>query len=247
MRLYLTISLIIFLFTSCNDRATDVNIQQELKNDTTAKESHILFETPQVIDSTHIIMYPLIFRKTGYNNSYTSSSRSESTSYWNLIFYNAETGQQHLLTDDKKILISTISFSPPASSSYSGNAYENGINILKNKIFYTVLSKDYNADKQLNFDDPNYLYVSDKEGNNFRQISPDDYNIISWDVLKGTTKIIMQGQKDENNDKKFDNDDRLVPLIADLASMQAGKPTFDSTYINAVQQKLSRIWKPESK
>jgi len=242
----LSIILTVLILTACNDTKHDVNLQQELKNDSTAKASQIIFAEPQIIDSSHIIIYPLLLEKTSYR-SYGSSGGGERTSYWNLIFYNTETAHQHLLTSDKKILIYSINLSGLSSSSSSSDIWTNGINIFKSSIIYTAVSKDYNSNNQLDQEDPNYLYVSGKDGNGFRQISPEDYNITSWDVVKGTSKIIMQGQKDENGDKKFDGNDKAIPLVVDLTLMRPALETFNSNYIDTLKQKLVTIWKPVKK
>ena len=241
----LSIVLTILILTACNDTNQDVNLQRDFKNDTTTKASQIIFAEPQIIDSSHIIIYPLLFEKTSYG-SYGSSGGGEKMSYWNLIFYNTETTQQHLLTSDKKILIYSINLSNTSSSS-SSDIWTNGINIFKSNIVYTAVSKDLNLNNQLDQDDPNYLYVSDKEGNGFRLISPEDYNIISWDVVKGTSKIIMQAQKDENGDKKFNANDATIPLVVDLNSMKPAVETFNINYIDSLKQKLVMIWKPVKK
>ena len=242
----LSIILTVLILTSCNDTKQEVNLQQDLKNDTTAKAIQILFAEPQIIDSSHIIIYPLLFEKISYE-SYGSSGGGEKTSYWNLIFYNTETAQQHLLTSDKKILIYSINLSSSSSSSSSGDIWTNGINIFKSNIIYTAVSKDYNSNNQLDQDDPNYLYVSDKEGNSFRQISPEDYNITSWDVVKGTSKISMQGQKDVNGDKKFDANDTTIPLVVDLTVMKPAVETFNNNYMDTLKQRLVTIWKSVKK
>lgn len=239
----LSFILAVVTLASCGNKEEDVNLQQSVKKDTTLKSNHILFAESQIIDSSHFIIYPLILEKA-YRDSYGSSGGGEKTSYWNLIFYNTETSQQHLLTSDKKILIYSINIGgSSSSSSASGNVWTNGINILKSNIIYTVVSKDYNLNNKLDQDDPSYLYISDKEGNSFRQVSPDDYNIITWDIVKGTSKIIMKGQKDENRDKKFDNNDSIIPLIVDLTWMKPAVETFNSNYIDSLKRKLITIWK----
>ena len=245
MHKLLSIILTLLILTGCNDTKHDVNLQQNIKNDTTAKAIQILFAEPQIVDSSHIIIYPLLFEKISYE-SYGSSGGGEKTSYWNLIFYNTETAQHHLLTSDKKILIYSINLSSSSSSS-SSDIWKNGINIFKSNIIYTAVSNDYNSNNQLDQDDPNYLYVSDKEGNNFRQISPEDYNITSWDVVKGTSKIIMQGQKDVNGDKKFDAKDATIPLVVDLTLIKPAVEAFDSNYLDTLKQKLMTIWKSPRK
>ena len=235
---------IIFILTSCNSKTEDINLQQGIKNDTMIKTSQIIFSEPQTIDSSSVVIYPLISEKTTYGGNYGSSGGGgEKISYWNLIFYNTETGAKNLLTKKNKILIYSINMG--GSSSSSSGIWTNGINIFKDNIIYTVVSKDYNQNKILDQGDPNYLYVSTKEGNGFRQISPDDYNIRSWEVVKGTTKIIMQGQKDENGDKKFNESDKTVPLIVDLGLNKQANETFENSYIDSLKKNLIGIWKQQ--
>ncbi len=238
----LSIILTVFIFIACKNTKQDVNLQQDLKNDATENANQIMFAEPQILDSSHIIIYPLLFEKTA-NGGYGNSSGVDKASYWNLIFYNTETAEEHLLTTDKKILIFSINHSNSSLESSSGSIRKNVINIFERNIIYTGVSNDYNSNKQLDQNDPNYLYVSDKEGKGFRQISPADYHIISWNLVKGTSKIIMQGQKDVNGDKLFDAKDATIPLIVDLALMKPAVETFNSNYIDSLQQKLVSIWK----
>jgi hypothetical protein len=105
------------------------------------------------------------------------------------------------------------------------------------------VTNDYNANKQLDENDPTYLFVSNRDGTNFRQISPDNYNISSWEVVKGTTKIIMQGQKDDNSDKSFNDKDAIVPLIVDVNDKTPAKETFTQNYIDSLKQRLLNIWR----
>jgi hypothetical protein len=241
----LSIIAILFISTSCNNKTENVNLQQGIKTDTTIKASQIIFSEPQTIDSSSIVIYPLILEKTTYGGSYGSSSSGggEKISYWNLIFYNTETATKHLLTTKNKILIYSINMGGFSSS--SSGVWTSGINIFKDNIIYTVVSKDHNQNKSLDQDDPTYLFVSTKQGNDFRQISPDDYNITSWEVIKGTTKIIMQGQKDENGDKKFDQNDKTIPLIVDLGLNKQANETFENSYIDSLKKNLIGIWKQQ--
>ena len=239
----LSIIAILFILISCSNKTEDVNLQQGIKIDTTIKASQIIFSEPQIIDSSSIVIYPLILEKTTYGGNYGSSGGGEKISYWNLIFYNTETATKHLLTTKNKILIYSINMG--GSSSSSSDVWTSGINIFKDNIIYTVVSKDYNQNKSLDQDDPTYLFVSTKLGNDFRQISPDDYNITSWEVIKGTTKIIMQGQKDENGDKKFDQNDKTFPLIVDLGLNKQANETFENSYVDSLKKNLIGIWKQQ--
>jgi hypothetical protein len=233
-----------FTLPACSDSSQDVNLQEKLKKDTTANSQQIIFAEPQTIDSSHIVIYPLILQKESYSSSYGSSSGGQRTSYWNLIFYNTETQNQNLLVTNRKMLIYSINFGASSSSSNSSdNVWTNGINVYKENVIYTAVAKDYNANKQLDENDPTYLFVSNKDGTNLRQISPDNYNINSWEVVKGTTKLIMQGQKDDNGDKVFNENDAFVPWIVDVNSQTRAVETFQQDFIDSLKQRLVIIWK----
>jgi hypothetical protein len=198
----------------------------------------IFFAQPKTIDSSHIIIYPLILERVSSSGS-LSSGYSERTNYWNLIFYNTETGFKNLLTNDKKILITSIEEGNSFSSEFNTELF----NIINNSIFYNVVTSDFNQNKQLDQEDLTYLFISDKQGKNFRQISPADYNIQSWEVIKGTNKVIMQAQRDDNNDKKFNENDRSTPFIVDLSSSGSAIQTFSNSYIDTLKSTLIHNWK----
>ena len=110
-----------------------------------------------------------------------------------------------------------------------------------------MVSKDFNQNNFLDDTDPTFLYVSDKQGNNFRLLSPDNYNIVSWEVVKGTSKIILQGQKDVNGDKKFDQNDPVIPLIVDITTKQLASEIFNQNYIDSLKSILTKTWQAEKK
>lgn len=236
----LLIFLSVFTLIACSDRSHDVNLQEKLEKDPTANSQQIIFAEPQTIDSSHIVIYPLIFQKESYGGSYGSSGGGQRTSYWNLLFYNTETQNQNLLTTDRKILIYSINF---GSTSSSDNLWRNGISVYKDNIIYTAVAKDYNVNKQLDENDPTYLFVSNRDGTKFRQISPDNYNINAWEVIMGTTKIIMQGQKDDNGDKVFNDNDASIPLVVDVNSEKSAVEAFKQNFIDSLKQRLVIIWK----
>ena len=239
------ISLVLSFF-ACSSKNNDINIQKGIRTDTSNTASSVLLAAPQVIDSSHIVIYPLVLEKTTSEGGFLSSYTSEKLSYWNLIFYNTDNNTQHLLVNDKKIVIHAIKRSDSYSSS-SDNFWVGGVNIFKNNIFYDVVSKDFNQNNFLDDADPTYLYVSDKEGNYFRSLSPENYNIISWEVVKGTSKIILQGQKDVNGDKKFDQNDPVIPLIVDITTKQLASEIFNQNYIDSLKSILTKTWQAEKK
>lgn len=242
---YLIFISLILSSLSCSNKNDDISIQKEMRNAATDKAISVLIAAPQVLDSSHTIIYPLILEKTRSEGGFSSSYSSEKLSYWNLIFFDTEDNTQHLLVNDKKIVIHAIKGSYNYSS--SDNFWADGINIYKNYIFYDVITKDYNQNNLLDDTDPTYLYISDKQGNDFRPVSPDNYNTLSWEVVKGTSKVILQGQKDMNGDKKFDQQDPIIALIVDVSSRQLAHETFNQNYMDSLKAILTKTWQVEKK
>jgi hypothetical protein len=237
----LSVFLAIAVVTACSDSNHDVNVQEKLKKDTAVNAQHLVFAAPQIVDSSAIVIYPLVLETKSYEGEY--GSRGQETNYWNLVFYNAATQSQHLLTTDKRVLITSLDFTPGVSSSGSSGETWAGINIFKEKIVYTAVATDYNENKQLDKEDPTYLFISDREGFGFRQISPNNYNISSWQVIRGTSKIVLQAQKDDNGDKAFDEHDAAVPMIVDINANQQAVQVFKPGFTDSLKRRLVTIWK----
>lgn len=249
---YFCVSVAIIILLSCGSNSqNDVSVKDKLDADMSAGSVPLLFANALPVDSSAWVIYPLVFeRRTEDGGSLSSykSYRGETTSYWNLVFYNVETGVRRLVTNDKRLLIYTINTGSSlySSSSNIGHSEEN-IHIFNNYIFYTVVANDRNADGLLNEKDPNYLFVSGKDGSGFRQLSPDNYNITTWQVVKGTSKIILQGQLDDNKDNIFNYQDKTAPLIADVTQTGMAKEVFDKNDSDTIKNTLLRIWKGPKK
>ena len=242
---YFVVCAAIFCFISCSNDQQNVNIQRGLQKDTSMKASSVLFAAPQIIDSSHLVIYPLILEKTNSGIGFSSGYSSDRLSYWNLIFYNTENKSQHLLVENKKIVIYTIRNDQNSSESHRG--FNSGINLFKDNIFYEAVSNDYNQNNYLENTDPTYLFISDKKGNNFRQLSPDNYHVLSWQIVMGTSKVIMEAQKDVNGDKKFDQNDPVIPLIVDISTGKMASEIFDENYLDSLKSNLTNTWKMNKK
>jgi hypothetical protein len=155
--------------------------------------------------------------------------------YWNMIFLDSNTNEYHLLTE-KKILI--------LDYDYKYNT-EEGINIAKktDHIFYNVRSFDYNQDKLINEKDPIYLFVSDRFGKNFRQISPTNYSLNSWKYIQSSNKVVMTATKDSNNNKLFDDKDEILTFEIILDQSEMPKEVFQSDLKDKLKKLYDRDWK----
>ena len=61
--------------------------------------------------------------------------------------------------------------------------------------------------------------------------------------MKGTSKIILQAQKDSNGDKKLDGNDEVIPLIVDVNTGKLATETFNQNYVDSLKQVLTNTWK----
>lgn len=187
------------------------------------------------IDSSGILMFPLSMSEGKRENKGSYYKTMPGSSYWNVVFYNSKTSGYHLLSE-KKILISSIDVR------YSGGEYPD-IQQSSAYIFYRVISDDINGDNKLDSDDPEYLYVSDKEGKNFRQVSPPGHDLLSWLYVSSVNKIIMSVTIDTDKNKDFGGTDEVIAFEADPAIGAAAAPIFSNPFKDSLKILFDRDWK----
>ena len=187
------------------------------------------------IDSSGILMFPLSMGESERDGGSLSYKEMPSNSYWNIIFLNSKTNEYHLLSD-RKMLIRNYDFK------YSSN---NNVDIAQTsrQIFYSITSDDYNKDKKLTDEDPKYLFTSDKEGNNFRQISPSNYDLQNWQFIKSVNKVLMTVKKDSDKNNKFDEKDEVTTFEVEIDKGTEPKEIFSSDFKNKLKILYDRDWK----
>ena len=194
------------------------------------------FANPVTVDSSAYIMYPLKLGDDTRSGSFGSSNPN--SHYWNVAFYNVQTGASHLL-DNRKMYISNVNEKPEEK----GEDAVLPVKAVNQQIItYNIVVKDFNKDGKLTDDDPTYLFISDRNGYYFKQISPDDLDVLTWDYLKAKGKILMQCRKDSNHDGKFDNDDQTIPYIYDVKTGTPAKPAFEDEFIQHLHQLKHKQW-----
>ncbi|QHT67818.1 hypothetical protein GXP67_14815 [Rhodocytophaga rosea] len=199
----------------------------------------IQFEDAIQLDSSSYVMFPLLMNEKANEENFIDSRTYKDTDrlgYWNIIFYNTETDTFHLLDEKKKMLIHTFDMNEKVYREYEAVFH-------KQYIFYTITSFDSNGDKILNEKDFIYLYVSDRAGKKFRQLSPSNYHLSSWKVMKGHDKIVMLVSKDSNNNKKIDALDEVIPFVASIKDTLPARELFDAKEKNDIKKLFDRDWK----
>lgn len=224
MRL-LNILVLTLLFSSCGQQKPPESNSQDSKQsaiDTVLSSAtnellNIHDGDFQEIGETGVVMFPLTLpfpeRKEGKLSYYKSSDYTHG--YWNVLFYNTRTGET-LLLSDQRMLISTFT---PEVVAVKADIPDTA----RRNIFYEVKTDDLDKDGELADTDPEYLYMSDMDGSNFRQVSPPGFNLRSWKRFKSSHTLIMLVAKDSNKDGVYDLNDEELIFTVDIS--QGGPPS----------------------
>ncbi len=204
---------------------------------------------PVRIDSSAYVLFPLTLSShvetRESSDGYGSSYESRTNAYWNIIFFNALSGKYHLLDESRKMVIYSYSADESNSGAQAAlptTAAGSAFAQVDDLLYYSVTTEDYNRDGQLNEQDPSYLFVSDKAGRRFQQISPNGFNVGSWERVRGANIVLMRVVRDSNKNRQFDSRDEVVPLVYDLKSRQPAREIFDPEFLLQAKKQLDAQW-----
>jgi hypothetical protein len=207
--------------------------------------SKLKLQFEQVIqpDSSDYLLLPLNISETPDEEGFIdirTYKEHEPTHYWNVAFYNTRMGQHHLLDETRKMLIHQITVNGPVAESYGSKragATDNRY------IFYRVITADHNGDKRFNFADLTYLFVSDRDGRAFRQLSPAGYDLLSWELVSGTRKVFMPVHRDGNNNHRLDEAEEKLAFLVDLDRPEPAREIFTGPEKTHLKELYDRDWK----
>lgn len=212
--------------------------QQQLSN-------NVMYEPAVLSDITGTVAYPLILKKTAEDDDDSYSGRGSTAVYWNIAFYNPTTKQSYLLTNRKMMIMSYDDGSSNGNSDlvvykHAGSDHPNK----KSLRFYRVTCDDFNKNGKLDESDPIYLFVSDIDGKNFKQLSPKSMSVTDWNISVADSKVYLKVTADTDADKAFTGKDRSMPYIADLKTLSMATPVVDSSFNEAAGSEFKRLWAP---
>jgi hypothetical protein len=239
MRKTTLIILIISLFVGCNesiknDRKGDLSFKDNENSDV---EANYVIQNPVKSDSMNWVLFPLKLeikdeKKSGYKNRLSYKPKN----YWNVLFNNYRTNESRMLSDSIKMIINSIS-----AQGYSSS--RSGMNkVKKDVIFYSIIIDDFNENKKLDLNDPEYLFISEYGGHNLTQISPHFEHLISWTTTNKGAIIIFQTRSDTDNNKQFDDSDEIVSYIYDLEKKNLTR-IFTKDFTTKVNEIFDSQWK----
>ena len=177
-------------------------------------KDEVNFSDPYQIDSSAYFLIP----KLVDNDNAAAFGKGKGYLPWghysDVFFYNSATNQVNKLFGGQLALINPFF----ARRNYYSNEKEKELpdNILSRHIIYLVRTSNFNRDNALDTEDPVYLYVSTKTGEKLRQLTPENFNVVSWTLSKDGKLILVKGQNDTNGNKKFGNGDDELYYRIDL-------------------------------
>ena len=187
------------------------------------------------IDSSGILMFPLSMGESARSGGSYSYKEMPGNSYWNIVFLNSKTNEHNLLSE-KKMLIRSFEYK------YASNSNAEAVQTNR-YIFYTVTSDDLNKDRKLDDEDPEYLFCSDKEGKNFQQVSPANFDLQTWQFIKSANKVVLTARKDSDKNNRFDDNDEVTTFAVDIETGLSPVEPFATDFKNKLKILYDRDWK----
>ncbi|MEH2152582.1 hypothetical protein [Nostoc sp.] len=142
------------------------------------------------------------------SRSYESGRNNQ---LYNIIFYQKQGSEAHLLLNKKAIITSFDLLEVKAANKPTARVW-----------LYKIIDQDTNTDKKLNSEDATIGYLSDLSGKNLQQITPNNTRIISWVVVPGQNAIFLKILKDSDNNKKFTPEDKTNFVRVNLDKIGMG-------------------------
>jgi hypothetical protein len=180
------------------------------------KKDEINFSDALQIDSSEYFLIPKLIDDDNKQTYGKGKGYLPWGNYSDVYFYNSKTNQTKKLFNGQLALIDPFFRRRNYYDYISDKGKETPANILPNHIIYLARTDNFNGDNGLDSDDPTYLYITTKTGDNLKQITPKGFNIVSWTVSKDNKIILVKGQNDKNGNKKFGNGDDELYYRIDL-------------------------------
>ena len=151
------------------------------------KKDEINFSDPFQIDSSGYFLIPRLIDSDNQASYGKGKGYLPWGNYKDIYFYNSTTNEAKKLFGATLVLISPFN---ARRFSYEYKASETPENFLPKHIIYLARTENFNGDNALDTEDPVYLYISTKTGDNLTQITPKGLNVVSWTPSKDKKTIL---------------------------------------------------------
>lgn len=174
----------------------------------------INFRNGILTDSSSILMIPV-------DSHEFASDKSIDVDYAhaNMIFYNFKKDSSKTLFDHNTCIMQYRTYQFDLTWRELSNR-----NVLRNWILYRVKNEDYDKNGKIDSGDPDILYASNAQGENLKQLTTKNENVVSIDVYHEQGFALVTLQLDTNQDNNYDKNDREYSYVKlDLTTLTLGK------------------------
>jgi len=114
---------------------------------------------------------------------------------------------------------------------------------MNGKILYNISDIDFNKDKKLDRNDPNFLFASEINGEGLKRISPANEDLQHFEVIPNSGQILIKTLRDINQDFMFDREDEAIWYKAELANNDWSiEEIIDSTQRKRIENLYFEQW-----
>jgi hypothetical protein len=107
-------------------------------------------------------------------------------------------------------------------------------------IFYEIIKSDFNGDSSMTIADGVTLFVSNKDGKNFKQVSPDNEQFLVYNYYAETQSLLIKSRKDSDHDNQFTNVDEYRFTEVDLNNPGIGRDLFASEFTEEMKKLVQK-------
>jgi hypothetical protein len=163
-----------------------------------------------------------IYRDSDYD-------RMSPMTIYNLIFHNRRTGESHLLLSENTLM---------ASVRLINQENEAGEPIKHQFVFLELIPEDTNQDGHRNRQDSVIGYIADASGKTIQQVTPDQTQLVSWQIDKPLGVLLMKVVHDSNQDRKFTGEDDISFIKVPLNNLGIGPDIITPQMRQQINQRL---------
>ena len=146
------------------------------------KKDETNFSDPFQIDSSEYFLIPRLVDNDNQDAYGKGKGYLPWGNYSEIFFYNTSSKQTKKLFDGQLALIQP--FTAQRYNYLSRNETDTPRNILPEHIVYIARTDNFNKDNGLDTEDPQYLFISSKTGNNLRQVTPKGIECRFLDIVQ---------------------------------------------------------------
>ena len=174
------------------------------------------YNSPIQIDSSDSYIIPKVVDKSNVNDYSQDFRNYGALVITDIIIYNSKTNTKKNLFSKQRSFVYPIiggfelgvtTIYPPLSG--LSNSYKTSL-ILPDKLLFVTVTADLNKNGLISEEDGISIYISEKNGDSLRQITPPNMNLSGLTLSKDFKTLFVLLQNDSNNDKSFKNEQETL-------------------------------------